>query len=92
MFLDQNRQKPWYTTASNQISVSDITVIEEWLLSGGSYSTYTEPARFLKLLLDDETGRTLSAMLLSKCPSDTHHIGIKNIVDILNELISSRKQ
>ena len=29
LFLDQNRQKPWYTTASNQISVSDITFIEE---------------------------------------------------------------
>ena len=66
MFLDQNRQKPWYTTASNQMPMLDITIIEEWLLSGGSYSTYTDPARILKLLLDNETSRTLSAMLTGK--------------------------
>ena len=48
------------------MSVSDITMIEEWLKSSGAYSVYTDPARFLKLLLDDETGRTLSSMLAGK--------------------------
>ena len=44
-FLEQgankNRQQPWYTTASNQMPELDITILEEWLLSGGSYNTYT---------------------------------------------------
>ena len=70
LFLDQNRQNPWYTTASNQMPVSDITVIEEWLLRRGAYSVYTDPARFLKLLLDEETGRTLSVMLAGKADSN----------------------
>ena len=42
-FLEQgankNRQQPWYTTASNQMTVLDITIIEEWLLSGGPYTS-----------------------------------------------------
>ena len=63
LFLDQTRQKPWFTTASNQISVSDITVVEDWLKNGAAYSAYTDPARFLKLLLNDETGRFLNSML-----------------------------
>lgn len=73
------------------MTISDITIIQEWLLIGGSYTSYTKPTRFFKLLLDDKTGRTLSAMLLSKCPSDNRYIGIKNIMDTLDELISSRK-
>ena len=52
---------------------------------------HTEPARFIKLLLDDETGRVLSAMLLSKCTDDNRYIGVENIVDTLDDLISSRK-
>lgn len=69
----------------------DITIIQEWLLSGGPYTSYTEPARFIKLLLDNETGRVLSTMLLSKCTDDNRYIGVENIVDTLNDLISSRK-
>ena len=71
---------------------SDITIIQEWLLSGGSYTSYTELTRFLKLLLHDKTGRVLSAMLLSKCPSDNRYISVKNIIETLDELISSRKK
>ena len=37
MFLEQGankgRQQPWYNTASNLMTMSDITIIEEWLLS-----------------------------------------------------------
>ena len=70
--------------------VSDITIIEEWLLSGGSYSTYTDSTRFLKLLLDNETGRTLSAMLAGKADTN-HYIPIDVKVDTLFKLITSRK-
>ena len=70
---------------------SDIKIIQEWLLSCGPYTSYTEPARFIKLLLDDETGRVLSTMLLSKCTDDNRYIGVENIVDTLDELISSWK-
>ena len=70
--------------------VLDITIIEDWLLSGGSYSTYTDPARFLKLFLDDETSRTLSAMLAGKADAN-FHIAIDVIVDTLYELVTLRK-
>ena len=73
-FLEQGgnkgRSQPWYTTASDLMSESDITIIQEWLLKGGSYNSYSKPTRFLKLLLDDETGRILSAMLLSRYTDD----------------------
>ena len=52
---------------------------------------YTEPARFLRLLLDEETGRSLNTMLLAKCPNDTRYISIEDIVDTLDDLLSSRK-
>ena len=52
---------------------------------------YTEPARFLRLLLDEETGRSLNTMLLAKCPSDNRYISIEDIVDMLDDLVSSRK-
>ena len=61
------------------------------MLSRGPYTSYSDPARFLKLLLDKETGRVLNTMLLNKCTGDDRYIGIENIVDTLNELISSRK-
>ena len=69
----------------------DITIIQEWLLSGGPYTSYSEPTRFLKLLLDEETGRVLNTMLLNKYTGDDSYIGTENIIDTLNELISSRK-
>ena len=51
----------------------------------------TEPARFLRLLLDEETGRSLNTMLLAKCPGDNRYISVEDIVDTLDDLISSRK-
>ena len=61
-FLEQggnkDRARPWYTTASDLMTETDITIIQEWLLSGGPYTSYTEPTRFIKLLLDDETEST----------------------------------
>ena len=69
-FLEQggnkDRAKPWFSTASDFMSESDITIIQEWLHSGGPYTMYMEPARFLRLLLDEETGRSLNTMLLAK--------------------------
>ena len=45
------------------MSDSDVTIISEWLHSGGHYTLYTDPTQFLKLLLDKETGRVLSSTL-----------------------------
>ena len=61
------------------------------MLSGGPYTSYSDPARFLKLLLDKETGRVLNSMLLNKCTGDDRYIGVENIFDTLDGLISSRK-
>ena len=50
-FLEQgsnkDRNKPWYTTTSDLMSESDITIITEWLHSGGPYTVFTDPAQFL---------------------------------------------
>ena len=61
------------------------------MLSRGPYTSYSDPARFLKLLLDKETGRVLNSMLLNKCTGDDRYIGVENIVNTLDELIFSRK-
>ena len=94
-FLEQGGNKdkvrPWFSMASDFMSESDITIIQEWLLSGGPYTMYSEPTRFLKLLLDEETGRSLNTMLLARCPGDNQYICMEDIVDTLDELISSRK-
>ena len=58
--------------------------------SGGAYRVYTDPARFLKLLLDNKTGRTLNSMLVEKVDANLY-ISIKVMVDTLSELICSRK-
>ena len=69
-FLEQggnkDRARPWYTTASDLMSESDVTIISEWLHSGSHYVSYANPTRFLKLLLDKETGRVLSPTLKEK--------------------------
>ena len=80
-----------YTTASDLMTESDITIIQEWLLSRGPYTIYSKPTRFLKLLLDEEPGSVLNTMLLGKCTGNNCYIGIENIIDTLDELISSRK-
>ena len=53
-FIPQDRAKPWYTTASDQVTDMDIMIISEWLRSGGAYTQYTDPAHWVKLLLDQE--------------------------------------
>ena len=40
---NKDRSKPWYTTTSSLMSESDITIITEWLHSGGPYSLFTDP-------------------------------------------------
>ena len=52
---------------------------------------FSDPAPFLKLLLDEETGRVLSTMLLERCTPDNQYLTIKQIMDTLDDLISSRK-
>ena len=43
-FLEQGgnkgRAQLWYNTANNIMTISDITIIKDWLLSGGSYTSY----------------------------------------------------
>ena len=73
------------------MSESDITIITEWLHSGGPYMIFSDPAWFLKLLLDEETGRVLSTMLLERCTADNQYLTIEQIIDTLDDLISSQK-
>ena len=73
------------------MSESDMTIITEWLHSGGHYTLFTNPTRFLKLLLNEETGRVLSSMLQDRCTPENQYLSIKQIMDSLDELISSRK-
>ena len=94
-FLEQgsnkDRSNPWYTTASDLMSESDITIITEWLHSSGHDTLFTDPAQFLKLLLDEETGRVLSSMLQDRCTPENQYLSIEQIIDSLDELVSSRK-
>ena len=50
-FLPSERDKPWYTTASDSITDKDFSTILEWLRSRGAYTQYTDPAQWVKLLL-----------------------------------------
>ena len=73
------------------MSESDVTIITEWLHSGGQYASYADPARFLKLLLDEETGRVLSSTLKEKVTPDDPYLPVEQIMDTLEELVASRK-
>ena len=64
--------------------------ISEWLESGGAYTTYADPARRVKLLLDQETVITYDRMLLVKHGSG-EQITIDVLVDVLCELITPRQ-
>ena len=94
-FLEQgsnkDRIKPWYTTASDLMSELDVTIITEWLHSGGHYTLYTDPTRFLKLLLDEETGRVLSSTLKDRVTPDNQYLSVEQIMDSLEALVASRK-
>ena len=94
-FLEQgsnkDRSKPWYTTVSDLMSESDITIITEWLHSGGHYTSYTDPTRFLKLLLDEETGRVLSSTLKERVTPENEYLSVDQIMDSLEALVASRK-
>ena len=51
---------------------------------------YTDPARWVKLLLDQETARSFDRMSLEKASSN-QFITINILMDILYELITSRR-
>ena len=89
-FISQERQKPWFNTVSDTINEADIMTISEWLKSGGAYTTYTDPARWMKLLLDQETAMSLDRMLLEKSSSG-QFITIDILMDVLCDLITSRR-
>ena len=65
-FLPKERSQPWYTTALDFITDKDFSVILEWLRSGGAYTLYIDPARWVKLLLDQETSRSFDWILHEK--------------------------
>ena len=88
---NKDRTKPWYTTASDLMSESNVTIISEWLHSGGHYTSYTDPTRFLKLLLDEETGRVLSSRLKERVTPDNQYLSVEQIMDSLEALVASRK-
>ena len=73
------------------MSESDVTIISEWLHSGGHYMSYTNPTQFFKLLLDEETGRVLSSTLKERVTPDDQYLSIKQIMDSLEALVASRK-
>ena len=73
------------------MSESDVTIITEWLHSGGQYASYADPTRFLKLLLDEETGRVLSSTLKEKVTPEDPYLPVEQIVDTLEDLVASRK-
>ena len=89
-FLPSERDKPWYTTASDFMTDKDFSTILEWLHSGGAYTSYTDPTRWVKLLLDQETSRSFNRILLDKYNVNPN-INIDNIMEVLYDLISSRR-
>ena len=73
------------------MSETDVTIITEWLHSGGQYASYADPARFLKLLLDEDTGGVLITTLKEKVTPEDPHLTVEEIMDTLEDLIASRK-
>ena len=65
-------------------------IISEWLWSGGAYTQYTDPACWVKLLLDQETERSFDRMLAKKLSSGKF-ISINILMDVLYELVTSRR-
>ena len=76
--------------ASDQLTDTDITIISKWLQSGDTYTQYTDPARWVKLLLDQETARSFDRMLAEKANLG-QFISIDVLMDVLYELVTSRR-
>ena len=89
-FQAKERSQPWYTTASDFITDKDFSIIMEWLRSGGQYTTYADPARWVKLLLDQETSRSFDRILHEKLETNPD-LSIDDIMEVLYDLISSRR-
>ena len=87
-FLPSERSQPWYTTASDFIKNKDFPTILEWLQSGGQYTSYTDPAWWVKLLLDQETSRSFNRILLDKHDINPN-LSIDDIREVLYDFISS---
>ena len=73
---------------SDFITDKDFSTILEWLRSGGAYTSYTDPARWVKLLLDQETSRSCDQILHEKHEINPN-LSIDDIIDVLYDLISS---
>ena len=89
-FISQEGLKLWFSIVLDTINEVDIINISELLKSGGAYTSYTDPARWLKLLLDQETVISLNRMLL-EVHNSGQFIKIDTLVDILCNLITSRR-
>ena len=89
-FIQQDHPKPWYITSSDTLTDTDITIISEWFQSGGTFTLYTDPAHWVKLLLDQETARSFDRMLAEKVSSN-QFISIHILMDVLYDLITSRR-
>ena len=87
-FLPSERDKLWYTTASDFITDKDFSTILEWLRSGGAYTSITNPAWWVKLLLDQETSRSFDQIILDKYNTNPN-ITIDDMIEVLYELILS---
>ena len=75
---------------SDFITDKDFSTILEWLRSGGAYNSFTDPARWVMLLLDQETTRSFDRILLYKYNTNPN-INIDDIMEVLYKLISLRR-
>ena len=87
-FLPSERDKPWYTMALDFITDKDFSTILEWLQSGGAYTSYTDPAQWVKLLLDRETSKSFDRILHEKHETNPNLL-IDDIMEVLYNLILS---
>ena len=64
--------------------------MKAWLDSGGAYTTHCEPVRWLKLLMDRETGLGYQKWLESRV-SSSMTVTTDTLVGVLRELLTERK-
>ena len=68
---------------------TDLTLVTEWLCSGGTYRDFQDPLQWFKLLVCSETACSLDRVMAEKAEGEVE-MTIERIMNILYNLICSR--
>ena len=89
-FLPEHWSRCQITTKTDTISVQQLKELEDYLHSGGNFSTHWEPVGWIKRLMDWETSLAFHKLVESRAPSDSI-VPLNTLLMWLKDLLLGRK-